>query len=130
MSPLQKHPCAYLLTSGWNWDGGWQVDTSGPVDKEGWTYGLDLGSLQFPFSSGHDSKGFGRIVRRRRLIRRSISANLLQCVPQPMSWQCGFSLCRLLHHYTGYFIYLYSVVLPQTAIARWRFSAFCALYTD
>ena len=33
---------------GWEWEGAWQVDTSGFTDKDGWSYATDFGLMTFP----------------------------------------------------------------------------------
>ena len=33
---------------GWEWEGAWQVDHSGNVDKDGWAYATDFGMMSYP----------------------------------------------------------------------------------
>lgn len=58
------------LPSGWDWEGPWELETSGDVDKDGWTYGVDFGSLTYPPNPGNQNKALQHFVRRRRYFRR------------------------------------------------------------
>lgn len=37
-----------VILVGWEWEGAWQMDLSGNVDKDGWTYASDFTFMGFP----------------------------------------------------------------------------------
>ena len=40
------------------------------MDKDGWTYGVDFGTLEYPPAPGNQRKALQHFVRRRRYVRR------------------------------------------------------------
>ena len=58
------------MHAGWEWEGPWELENSGYVDKEGWTYGVDFGNLEYPPAPGNQRKALQHFVRRRRYVRR------------------------------------------------------------
>ena len=37
-----------MMRAGWEWEGAWQMDLSGNVDKDGWGYASDFTLMGFP----------------------------------------------------------------------------------
>ncbi|KAK9819963.1 hypothetical protein WJX72_004515 [[Myrmecia] bisecta] len=68
------------LPEGWEWEGPWEVEKSGHVDSEGWSYAADFGSLKYPPKPGSEKKSTFDFCRRRRWVRRrrQIASSLLQ----------------------------------------------------
>ncbi|XP_048235070.1 uncharacterized protein LOC8261314 isoform X2 [Ricinus communis] len=58
------------LPSGWQWTAAWIIDKSFPVDDDGWIYGPDFQSLNWPPTPKSCTKSALDTVRRRRWIRR------------------------------------------------------------
>lgn len=54
---------------GWEWEGPWELETKGYVDKEGWTYGVDFSTIKYPPPPGNQRKALQHFVRRRRYFR-------------------------------------------------------------
>lgn len=57
-------------SAGWDWDGPWELEMAGYVDKDGWTYGVDFGTVEYPPAPGCQRKALQHFVRRRRWVRR------------------------------------------------------------
>ncbi|KAK9827173.1 hypothetical protein WJX74_009221 [Apatococcus lobatus] len=55
--------------SGWEWQGGWTLDTKGNVDSDGWQYGSNFGLMRYPPGKGAENRGPLDVVRRRRWVR-------------------------------------------------------------
>ncbi len=69
MAPVELEIDTWKL-AGWDWEGPWELETAGDVDKEGWTYGVDFGGLAYPPVPGNQRKSLQHFVRRRRYFRR------------------------------------------------------------
>ena len=54
---------------GWEWQGGWTLDTRANVDSDGWQYGSNFGLMRYPPGKGAESRGPLDVVRRRRWLR-------------------------------------------------------------
>ncbi len=59
-------PCV----QGWEWEGPWEVESSGNVDPEGWAYAFDVTQLRYPPPPNSGSMKAHDFVRRRRLVRK------------------------------------------------------------
>lgn len=57
------------LEEGWVWDGPWQIDISGHVDEEGWSYAPDFSTMKDPPKKGSEKKKVIDFTRRRKWIR-------------------------------------------------------------
>lgn len=58
--------------SGWEWEEPWELETTGHTDKEGWSYGVDFGSLRYPPAPGSQKGAMQHFVRRRRYYRCAV----------------------------------------------------------
>ncbi|KAI3684030.1 hypothetical protein L1987_84552 [Smallanthus sonchifolius] len=57
------------LPPGWTWTSAWMIDKSDPVDVDGWAYGRDYQTLNWPPTPQNSSKSAQDNVRRRRWTR-------------------------------------------------------------
>lgn len=55
---------------GWHWDGQWEVEKQGHVDRDGWAYFADFTTSRYPPPPGAQKRGLVDFVRRRRIVRR------------------------------------------------------------
>lgn len=58
------------LKPGWEWEGVWQVEKSGNVDPEGWSYSFNWPGIRYPPLSAQASCKPTDFVRRKRWVRR------------------------------------------------------------
>ena len=73
------------LPPGWEWEGDWEVETSGEVDQQGWAYGLDFGRIRYPPQPGAGSRSMSDMTRRRRCCPSTYTANDLTSTPYALA---------------------------------------------
>lgn len=56
----------------WEWEGSWEVEVKGHVDRDGWAYGSNWAAANYPFAPGCGARRPTDLVRRRRWVRRRI----------------------------------------------------------
>lgn len=59
-----RAPRLHPHAQGWEWEGPWEVETTGNVDADGWAYGFDVGQLSWPPPPGSGIKKAHDFVRR------------------------------------------------------------------
>ncbi len=68
--PPGAPPASY--TAAWEWEGAWEVEVRGHVDRDGWAYGHTWAAVNYPFAPGCGVRRPTDLVRRRRWVRRRV----------------------------------------------------------